>query len=81
MKRRQSATKTSAATRAGVTERLARTAVTHPFRTIAVFALLIAAAVLGAGTLLDSGITSEMKFRGGEPESITGLRLVEDSLI
>ena len=59
MKRQKSATKTTARPRAGLTERLARAAATHPLRTIAVFVLLIAAAVLGAGSLLGSGITSE----------------------
>ena len=79
MKRRESATKTGGKG-AGVTERLARTAAVHPIRTIAVFVLLVAAAVLGAGTLLGSGITSEAKFRAGEPASITGQRLVEDRM-
>ena len=44
------------------------------------FVLLIAAAVLGAATLMGTGITSEAKFRAGEPASITGERLVEDRL-
>ncbi len=79
MKRRKSDTKTRE-TGAGVTERLARAAAVHPIRTIAVFVLLVAAAVLGAGTLLGSGITSEAKFRASEPASITGQRLVEDRL-
>ena len=79
MKRKEH-TKTTTTKGAGVTERLARAAATHPIRTIAVFLLLVTAAVLGAGTLLGSGITSEMKFRGGEPASITGQRLVEDRL-
>jgi RND superfamily putative drug exporter len=72
--------KTTRTKGAGLTERLARAAATHPLRTIAVFVLLIVAAVLGAGTLLGSGITSEAKFRAGEPASITGQRLVEDRL-
>ena len=75
---KRQATKTTKG--AGITERLARAAATHPIRTIAVFLLLVVAAVLGAGTLLGSGITSEMKFRGSEPASITGQRLVEDRL-
>ena len=79
MKRRESGTKSRIAG-AGITERLARAAATHPIRTIAVFLLLVAAAVVGAGALLGSGITSEMKFRGSEPASITGQRLVEDRL-
>jgi RND superfamily putative drug exporter len=65
---------------AGITERLARAAATHPFRTIAVFVLLMAAALLGAATLMGTGITSEAKFRAGEPASVTGQRLVQDRL-
>ncbi len=81
MKRhQQSAEKTRRAARAGVTERLARAAATHPLRTIAIFVLLIAAAVLGVGTLLGSGITSEMNYRGSEPGSITGQKLIEKRL-
>ena len=48
MKRKEH-TKTTTTKGAGVTERLARAAATHPLRTIAVFVLLIAAALLGAG--------------------------------
>ena len=65
---------------AGLTERLARTAALHPYRTIAVYALLIAAAVLSVGGLLSSGLTSESKFRAGEPGSVTADRLIEERL-
>jgi len=65
---------------AGVTERLARAAATHPWRTIAVWAVVVVVAAVGVAALLGSGLTSEMKFRGGEPASTTGLRLVEDRL-
>ena len=44
------------------------------------FVLLIAAACWAPATLMGSGITSEAKFRAGEPASITGQRLVEDRL-
>ncbi len=53
------------------TERLARTSALHPWRTIAVWAALIVPAVLAAGSLLGSGLTSESKFRAGEPDSVT----------
>ena len=67
-------------TGAGLTERLARAAALHPWRTIAVYAALIAVAVLSVGALLSSGLTSESKFRAGEPGSVTADRLIEDRL-
>ena len=67
-------------TGAGLTERLARAAALHPWRTIAVYAALIAVAVLSVGGLLSSGLTSESKFRAGEPGSVTADRLIEERL-
>ena len=67
-------------TGAGLTERLARAAALHPWRTIAIYAALIAVAVLSVGGLLSSGLTSESKFRAGEPGSVTADRLIEDRL-
>jgi RND superfamily putative drug exporter len=65
---------------AGFTERLARTSALHPWRTIAVWAALIVLAVLAVGSLLGSGLTSESKFRAGEPDSATADRLIEERL-
>jgi RND superfamily putative drug exporter len=63
-----------------VTERLARASATKPLRAIAVWATLIVVAVLFMGQLLSSGLTSEMKFRGNEPGSVTADRLIEERL-
>ena len=65
---------------AGFTERLARTSALHPWRTIGVWAALIVLAVLAVGSLLGSGLTSEKKFRAGEPGSVTADRLIEERL-
>jgi putative drug exporter of the RND superfamily len=65
---------------AGLTERLARGAALHPYRTIAVYALFIAVAVLSVAGLLSSGLTSDSKFRAGEPGSATADRLIQDRL-
>ena len=67
-------------TGAGLTERLARTAALHPWRTIAVYALLIVLAVLSVAGLLSGGITSDSKFRASEPDSVVADRLIEDRL-
>ena len=67
-------------TGAGLTERLARAAALHPWRTIAIYAVLIAVAVLSVAGLLSSGLTSESKFRAGEPGSVTADRLIEERL-
>ncbi len=72
--------RTSPKTAAGFTERLARTSALHPWRTIAVWAALIVLAVLAVGSLLGSGLTSESKFRAGEPGSVTADRLIEERL-
>ena len=67
-------------TGAGLTERLARTAALHPWRTIAVYALLIVLAVVSVAGLLNGGITSDSKFRASEPDSVVADRLIEDRL-
>ena len=66
--------------RPGFTERLARAAATHPWRTLSIWAALIAAAVAGTATLLGSGLTQEMQFRGDKPDSLVGFELIEDRL-
>jgi putative drug exporter of the RND superfamily len=65
---------------AGFTERLARSSARHPWRTIGIWSALIAVAVVSMGTLLSSGITSNMEFRGSKPDSVIGQQLVEDRL-
>ena len=62
------------------TERLARTSATHPWRTITAWLALVAVAVVAMGTLLGSGITSNMEFRGSKPDSVIGQKLVEKRL-
>ena len=64
----------------GLTERLARMSALHPWRTIGLWAVLIVMAVLAVGSLLGSGITSEMKFRAAKPDSLTGQELLEQRL-
>jgi len=66
--------------RAGFTERLARSSARHPWRTVGLWAALIAVAFVSMGALLSSGITSNMEFRGGKPDSVIGQQLVEDRL-
>jgi len=65
---------------AGFTERLARTSALHPWRTIGLWAVLVVLAVVATGSLLGSGLTSENKFRAGEPGSVTADRLIEERL-
>ena len=62
------------------TERLARTSATHPWRTIGAWLALVAVAVVSMGTLLGSGITSNMEFRGDKPDSMKGQDLLEKRL-
>ncbi|MCX6374249.1 MAG: MMPL family transporter, partial [Actinobacteria bacterium] len=64
----------------GVTERLARTSALHPWRTLGIWAVLIVLAVLAVGTLLGSGLTSDIKFRADKPDSIVGQELLEQRL-
>jgi putative drug exporter of the RND superfamily len=64
----------------GVTERIARAAALHPWRTIALYALLMVAAVLSVGGLLSSGITSDMQQHGKQPDSAIGTHLMEQRL-
>jgi len=72
--------KTGAGRSSGLTERLARTSALHPWRTIGLWAVLVVLAVLAVGSLLGSGLTSESKFRAGEPGSVTADRLIEERL-
>ena len=64
----------------GLTERLARTSALHPWRTIGLWAALVVLAVLAVGSLLGSGLTSEMKFRAAKPDSLVGQELLQQRL-
>jgi len=70
----------SAGAGSGLTERLARTSALHPWRTIGIWAVLIVLAVLAVGSLLGSGLTSDIKFRAGKPDSLVGQELLEQRL-
>jgi RND superfamily putative drug exporter len=65
---------------ASFTERLARSSASHPWRTIGVWVALVAAAVLSVSSLLGSGLTSETKQRGKQPDSTVGLELIQDRM-
>ena len=62
------------------TERLARASATHPWRTIGIWLAIIVVAVLGVGPLLSSGLTSEMKQHGKQPDSAIALELIADRM-
>ena len=64
----------------GLTERLARTSALHPWRTIGIWTALIVLAVITVGTLLGSGLTSDIKFRADKPDSLVGQELLEQRL-
>ena len=64
----------------GLTERLARTSALHPWRTIGIWTALIVLAVVAVGTLLGSGLTSDIKFRADKPDSLVGQELLEQRL-
>ncbi len=70
----------AAAGRVSFTERLARASATHPWRATGAWLALVAVAVVSMGALLGSGVTSDMKFRGGEPDSVIGQNLVQQRL-
>ncbi len=63
-----------------LTERLARTSALHPWRTIGIWTVLIVLAVVAVGTLLGSGLTSDIKFRADKPDSLVGQELLEQRL-
>jgi putative drug exporter of the RND superfamily len=72
--------RTSAKTTAGFTERLARSSATHPWRAVGVWLTIIVVAVLSVSSLLGSGLTSEMKQHGRQPDSTIAQRLIEDRM-
>jgi RND superfamily putative drug exporter len=63
------------------TEGLARASASHPWRTIAVWAIVLALGIVATGALLPSATTTDQDFAWGySPESATGFRLIEDRL-
>jgi RND superfamily putative drug exporter len=72
--------RTSPKTSTGFTERLARSSATHPWRTIGIWVAIIVAAVLSMNSLLSSGLTSETKQHGTQPDSTIGLELIQDRM-
>lgn len=69
-----------AAGRAGFTERVARATATHPWRTVGVWLAVVVVAFLAVGSLLSSGLTSEMKQHGEQPDSAVAQKLIEDRM-
>ncbi len=72
--------RTSPKTSTGFTERLARSSATHPWRTMGIWVTIIVVAVLGTSSLLSSGLTSETKQHGKQPDSTIGLELIQDRM-
>ena len=66
---------TTPKTAAGFTERLARNAATHPWRTVGIWVTIIVVAVLSMSSLLSSGLTSgsnrHANWSGGPTSSAT----------
>ncbi|MGE5229653.1 MAG: MMPL family transporter, partial [Deltaproteobacteria bacterium] len=80
MSQRKDNGKTGAGRGSGLTERLARASALHPWRTIGLWTVLVVLAVLAVGSLLGSGLTSEMKFRAAKPDSLVGQELLQQRL-
>ena len=59
------------------TERLARIAAAHPWRTILVFVFLLAASAVAMVSLLGSSMTTVAQDRGTPPDSTTAQRLID----
>jgi putative drug exporter of the RND superfamily len=66
--------------RRSFTERLARASATHPWRTIAIWAVVMVVALVSVGPMLGSALTSKSKFHGKAPDSVTGQTLLEDRM-
>jgi putative drug exporter of the RND superfamily len=64
----------------GFTERLARTSARHPWRTIAVFMAVLVAGVFSLSSLLESGLTSDMKQHGEQPDGAVAEELIADRM-
>jgi putative drug exporter of the RND superfamily len=67
-------------TAASFAERLARSSATYPWRTLGIWLAIIAAAVLGVGSLLSGGLTSETRQHGKQPDSAIGLKLIQERM-
>ena len=70
----------SGSDRPGFTERLARVCATHPWRTVVIWAAVIVLAVVSVGPLLGSGLTTEMKQHGAQPDTAIADRLIAQRL-
>jgi RND superfamily putative drug exporter len=66
--------------RAPLTGRVARYAATNPKRVIAGWGVLLAATVGVIMLLLGSGLTTDVKYRASTPDSVAGVRLLEDKM-
>ena len=80
MSQRRDNGKTGVGRGSGFTERLARSCATHPWRTIGIWLTVIVVAVLSMGPLLGSGLTSESKQHGRQPDSAIALQLIEERM-
>lgn len=65
--------------RPGLTERAARACARHPWRAIAVWVVLIVAAVLAVGALLGDGLTGDETLTNG-PDSVLAQDLLDERL-
>jgi len=65
---------------ASFTERLARSSATHPWRTVGIWVTVVVVAVFSVSSLLGSGLTSESRQLGRQPDSTIGLGLIQDRM-
>jgi putative drug exporter of the RND superfamily len=67
-------------TAASFTERLARGSATHPLRTLAIWAAVIVVALVGMSLLPHSGLTSESRQHGVQPDSTIGQQFMQERM-
>jgi RND superfamily putative drug exporter len=63
-----------------LTERLARSAATHPKKTIAAWSALLAVCVAAVALLLGGALTTNTQYRFSQPDSVKGQLLMEKDL-
>jgi putative drug exporter of the RND superfamily len=66
--------------RVPLTGRIARYAATKPKRVIAAWGVLLTATVGVIMLLLGSGLTTDVQYRASTPDSVAGIRLIEDRM-
>jgi len=66
--------------RAPLTGRVARYAAGNPKRVLAAWGVLLAATVGVIMLLLGSGLTTDVKYRASTPDSVAGIRLIENRM-